>query len=83
MRLIGRMINLADRKRHANGKDGALGPEQRQRAVVMAGAEADAMAAPVERRERREQQLGLDLGRPGRRLGDVHFTRYGGVAGLP
>jgi hypothetical protein len=49
----------------------------------MAGAIADAMAAPVETGERHEQQVGIDDFRAGERLGDVHRAGLGRIAGPP
>ena len=54
-----------------------------KRAVVVAGAKADAAAAPVEGGERHEQQIRLDLGALRRRFGDIHGAQQNSVAGLP
>ena len=86
-RLIVRRVrggfDFADRKGDPDRANGAFGAQFRQRTVVMAGAEADAMAAPVEGGERREQQIWLHVQRFGRRLRDVHGATAEEIAGLP
>ena len=46
--------------------------QARERAIVIARAIADAMAAAVETGERHEQEVGIDGGRVFERLGDRH-----------
>ena len=60
---------------HRRRRPRGSGPRARnraKRAIVVAGAVADAMAAPVESGERHEQQVGIDDLRRRRRLGNAH-----------
>ena len=80
MRLVGHRVDLADGIGDADRADRLLGAQARQRAVVMARAIADAMAAPVERGERHEQQIRIDARASRRRFGDVHRAGDGRLA---
>ena len=83
VRLVGNRLDLADAIGDADRDDRLQRPQARERQVVMAGAIADAMAAPVERGERHEQQVGIESGRLGRRLGNAHLPGDGRLAGPP
>ena len=54
-----------------------------QRVVVMPGAIADAVALPVERRQRHQHDIGNHLGRGRRRLGNAERPEHQPVVGRP
>ena len=66
--LVVRLVGHGGRPRRrigdADRADRPAGAQALQRAVVVARAVADAMAAPIEGGERHEQQIGIDGGRP-------------------
>ena len=83
MRLVRDSLHLADRISDANGMNRPAGAQASERAVVVPRAVADAMAAPVERRQRNEQHIRRDFARLRRRLGNVHRTGNRSLAGTP
>ena len=62
---------------------GLAGAQPRDGHVVIAGAIADAMAGAVEGEKRHQQNVGLDLGRLGRRLADAPLAALERLAEFP
>src|SRR5262249_56744134 len=58
-------------KTDAGGQDTLLCPQRRDGQIEIAGAVTDAVAAAVERQERHDENVGLDLGRVGLGLADA------------
>src|SRR5499426_4420381 len=65
MRQRRNFCRFLQRKGEADRRDRLAGAQGVKRAVVVTGAVADPVAAPVERRQRHDQQVGIELGRVG------------------
>src|SRR5579872_750722 len=83
VRLVRQAIAFGDAIGHPHGERATLGSQRGQRAIVVAGAIADAMTAPIETGERYEKQIGVERRRFRQWLGNSHRAFSGRIARPP